>query len=40
MPLAYWSPKLSYAIFVAVALMYFLPETSAGRAGPARTDRL
>ena len=34
MPLAYWSPKISYAIFVAVALMYFLPETGAGRPSP------
>ncbi len=38
-PLAYWSPKVSYAIFVAVALMYFVPETSTGRARLARTDR-
>ena len=33
-PLAYWSTRLSYAIFVAVALMYFLPETGMRRAGP------
>ena len=37
MPLAYWSPKLSYAIFVAVALMYFVPETGIERA--MRADR-
>jgi len=37
MPLAFWSPKLSYAIFVAVALMYFLPETGKGRANLAHT---
>jgi len=35
MPLAYWSTRLSYAIFVAVALMYFLPEPGIRRAGPA-----
>ena len=29
MPLAYVSTKISYAIFVAVALMYFLPDTDA-----------
>ncbi len=38
-PLAYWSPKASYAIFVAVALMYFVPETGTGRSELARTDR-
>jgi hypothetical protein len=31
MPLAYVSPKLSYAIFVAVALMYCFPETRVGK---------
>ena len=40
MPLAYVSPKLSYAIFAAVALMYFLPEAGIDRARLARTDRL
>ncbi|HEY9024953.1 MAG TPA: TMEM175 family protein [Burkholderiaceae bacterium] len=38
-PLAYLSPKLSYAIFVAVALMYFLPEAGTGQAKAVRTAR-
>ena len=39
MPLAYWSPKISYAIFVAVALMYFLPGTGTGRPRPGAADK-
>ena len=35
MPLAYLSTRLSYTIFVVVALMYFLPDPHMRRAGPA-----
>jgi len=35
-PLAYLSPKISYVIFVAVALMYFIPDAGSARELAAR----